>query len=36
MTGRLRFMRSFSGAVGVTIVLFVVAVAIFRPLLRAV
>ncbi len=29
MTGRLRFMRSFSGAVGVTIVVFVVAVAIF-------
>jgi peptide/nickel transport system permease protein len=29
MTGRLRFMRSFSGAVGVTIVLFVVAVAFF-------
>jgi peptide/nickel transport system permease protein len=29
MTGRLRFMRSFSGAVGVTVVVFVVAVAIF-------
>jgi len=29
MTGRLRFIRSFSGAVGVTIVVFVVAVAIF-------
>jgi len=29
MTGRLRFMRSVSGAVGVTIVVFVVAVAIF-------
>ena len=29
MTGRLRFMRSFSGAVGVTIVVFVVAVALF-------
>jgi peptide/nickel transport system permease protein len=29
MTGRLRFMRSFSGAFGVTIVVFVVAVAIF-------
>jgi peptide/nickel transport system permease protein len=29
MTGRLRFMRSFSGAVGVSIVVFVVAVAIF-------
>jgi peptide/nickel transport system permease protein len=29
MTGRLRFMRSFSGAVGVAIVLFVVAVAFF-------
>jgi peptide/nickel transport system permease protein len=29
MTGRLRFMRSFSGAIGVTIVVFVVAVAIF-------
>ena len=29
MTGRLRFMRSFSGAVGVTIVVFVVAVAFF-------
>jgi peptide/nickel transport system permease protein len=29
MTGRLRFMRSFSGAVGITIVLFVVAVALF-------
>jgi ABC-type dipeptide/oligopeptide/nickel transport system permease subunit len=29
MTGRLRFMRSFSGAVGVTIVVFVVAVAVF-------
>ena len=29
MTGRLRFMRSSSGAVGVTIVVFVVAVAIF-------
>jgi peptide/nickel transport system permease protein len=29
MTGRLRFMRSFSGAVGVTIVAFVVVVAIF-------
>jgi len=29
VTGRLRFMRSFSGAVGVTIVVFVVAVAIF-------
>ena len=29
MTGRLRFMRSFSGAVGVTIVVFVVAVAMF-------
>jgi peptide/nickel transport system permease protein len=29
MTGRLRFMRSFSGAVGVTIVLFVVLVAFF-------
>jgi peptide/nickel transport system permease protein len=29
MTGRLRFVRSFSGAVGVSIVVFVVAVAIF-------
>jgi peptide/nickel transport system permease protein len=29
MSGRLRFMRSFSGAVGVSIVVFVVAVAIF-------
>jgi peptide/nickel transport system permease protein len=29
MTGRLRFMRSFSGAVGVTIVVFVVLVAFF-------
>ena len=29
MTGRLRFIRSFSGAVGVTIVVFVVAVAFF-------
>ena len=29
MTGRLRFMRSFSGAIGVTIVVFVVAVAFF-------
>jgi peptide/nickel transport system permease protein len=29
VTGRLRFIRSFSGAVGVTIVVFVVAVAIF-------
>jgi peptide/nickel transport system permease protein len=29
MTGRLRFMRSFSGAVGVSIVVFVVVVAIF-------
>ena len=29
MTGRLRFMRSFSGAAGVTIVVFVVAVAVF-------
>jgi peptide/nickel transport system permease protein len=29
VTGRLRFMRSFSGAVGVTIVVFVVAVAFF-------
>ena len=29
MTGRLRFVRSFSGAVGVTIVVFVVAVAFF-------
>ena len=29
MTGRLRFVRSFSGAVGVTVVVFVVAVAIF-------